>query len=69
MSKEPRDLTTPMEILEAALQKEKSAYQFYDNLMNNTNIELLQEIIEQLRDEEYKHILIIEKKMAQLRSS
>jgi rubrerythrin len=61
-------LTTPIEILEAALSKEKAAYRFYDVLLNNTNIGMLQQIIEHLLAEEYKHIQLIEKKLATLRS-
>jgi rubrerythrin len=61
-------LSTPMDILEAAIEKEKAAYQFYEELLNNTNIGMLQEIIEHLLQEEYKHIQLIEKKMAALRS-
>jgi rubrerythrin len=61
-------LSTPMEILEAAIEKEKAAYQFYQELLNNTSIGMLQEIIEHLLQEEYKHIQLIEKKMAALRS-
>ncbi len=61
-------LSTPMEILEAAIEKEKAAYQFYQELLNNTSVGMLQEIIEHLLQEEYKHIQLIEKKMAALRS-
>ena len=61
-------LSTPMEILKAAIEKEKAAYQFYQELLNNTSIGMLQEIIEHLLQEEYKHIQLIEKKMAALRS-
>jgi len=68
MKDNPLSLSTPMEILEAALTKEKAAYQFYEELLNNTNIEMLQEIIEHLLQEEYKHIQLIEKKLATLRS-
>ena len=68
MRDNPLSLSTPMEILEAALTKEKAAYNFYEKLLNNTNIGMLQEIIEHLLEEEYKHIQLIEKKMATLRS-
>ncbi len=68
MKNESSALTTPMEILEVALNREKTSYQFYDELLNNTNIGILQEIIEYLLDEEYKHIQLIEKKIAALRS-
>jgi len=68
MKNETQALSTPMAILEAALEKEKAAYHFYDQLLKNTNVGLLQEIIEHLIDEEYKHIQLIEKKIAALRS-
>jgi rubrerythrin len=68
MKDNPLSLSTPMEILEAALIKEKAAYNFYEKLLNNTNIGMLQEIIEHLLEEEYKHIQLIEKNMATLRS-
>jgi len=68
MTIDPHTLSTPMAILEAAIEKEKAAYRFYDQLLNNTNVGLLQEIIEHLLEEEYKHIQLIEKKMAALRS-
>ena len=68
MTIDPHTLSTPMTILEAALEKEKAAYRFYDQLLSNTNIGLLQEIIEHLLEEEYKHIQLIEKMVATLRS-
>jgi len=68
MKVNPLSLSTPIEILEAALTKEKAAYSFYEKLLNNTNIGMLQEIIEHLLEEEYKHIHLIEKKLATLRS-
>jgi rubrerythrin len=68
MPTDPRTLSTPMDILEAALGREKAAHQFYSQLLNNTNIGILQEIIERLLEEEYKHIQLIEKKMAALRN-
>ena len=68
MTIDPKALSTPMAILEAALEKEKAAYRFYDQLLNSTNVGILQEIIEHLLEEEYKHIQLIEIKMAALRS-
>jgi len=68
MTTDLQALSTPMAILEAALEKEKAAYRFYDQLLHNTNIGILQEIIEHLLEEEYKHIQLIEKKMAALRN-
>jgi rubrerythrin len=68
MTIDPNTLSTPMAILEAALGREKAAHQFYGQLLNNTNIGMLREIIEHLIEEEYKHIQLIEKKMAALRN-
>jgi rubrerythrin len=68
MTTDLKALSTPMAILEAALEKEKAAYRFYDQLLNNTNIDMLRETIEHLLEEEYKHIQLIEKKMASLRN-
>ena len=68
MTTDIKALSTPMAILEAALEKEKAAYRFYGQLLNNTNIGMLQEIIEHLLEEEYKHIQLIEKNMASLRN-
>lgn len=61
-------LQTPVEILEAALEKEKDAYRFYDDLLNSTTVLIVQELLEHLRDEERKHMLMIEKKIAKFRS-
>jgi rubrerythrin len=68
MSTEPPTLQTPIEILQAALKKEKDAYHFYDALFNSTTVFFLQELLEQLRDEEHKHVVLIEKKIAKLLS-
>jgi len=68
MTTDLQALSTPVAILEAALEKEKAAYRFYNQLLNNTNVGILREIIEHLLEEEYKHIQLIEKKMAALRN-
>ena len=67
MDDEIRKPNTTSEVLEAALKKEKAAYRFYDRLLKeNMSIDILKETIEKLRDEEYKHIRFIEKKIAKL---
>ena len=68
MSTEAPTPQTAIEILQAALKKEKDAYHFYSNLLNTTTVYILQELLEQLRDEEHKHILMIEKKIAKMKS-
>jgi rubrerythrin len=63
MNTEPPALQTPIEILQAALKKEKDAYHFYDTLLNSSTVFFLQDLLKQLRDEEHKHVLMIEKKI------
>ncbi len=61
------ELNTPMGILKTALKMEKASYRFYDDLLKkHKSSEILREIIEQLREEEYRHIQIIEKKITKL---
>jgi rubrerythrin len=60
-------LTTPLEILEAALEKEEDAYNFYGVLLERTKIEMLQDVLETLRNEEYKHMEIIKKMIADIK--
>jgi len=59
---------TPIEVLQAALKKEKDAYNFYHTLLDSTTVLFLQELLEQLRDEEHKHVLMIEKILAKMQS-
>ena len=66
MSTETHIPQTPLEILQTALKKEKDAYHFYNNLLNTTTVFFLQELLEQLRDEEHKHIQMIDKKIAKM---
>jgi len=67
MGDDMTELNTPMSILKAALKKEKASYRFYDDLLKkHKSIEILREMIEQLREEEYRHIQIIEKKITKL---
>lgn len=68
MSTQPPTPQTPIEILQTALKKEKDAYHFYDTLLNSTTVLFLQELLEQLRDEEHKHVLMIEKILRKMQS-
>lgn len=67
MSNSNRNLTSYEQILESALKKEKAAYEFYDNHLKNTNIEILQDIFEELRDEEARHVEKIRNKLDDIR--
>ena len=53
-------LTTPDEILQAALVKEKEAHRFYSDLLAHCQVQLVRELVERLRNEEHKHIRMVE---------
>jgi len=69
MSENIRKLSSYEEILETALKKEKAAYRFYDNLLKNTKVRIFQEIFEELREEEAKHVEKIQNKLDEIRFS
>ena len=58
---------TPIDILTAALKKEREAYSFYNQLIQSSTVTVVQELLEQLRDEEHKHMIMIEAKISRLR--
>ena len=66
MDKEDVKQYTVSEILETALRREKASYKFYDSILKKTNLEVLRDVLEELRGEEYKHIRIIEQQMVKL---
>jgi len=67
MSIKNQSLPTPVAILEAALKKEEKSYHFYDVLLEDTKVVIVQELLEKLRDEESKHILMIKKILTKIK--
>ena len=67
MSVKKQSLSTPVAILEAALKKEEEAYHFYDALLQDTKVVIVQELLEKLRDEESKHILMVKKILTKIK--
>ena len=55
------------EILEKALEKEKQAYEFYSNLTEHCTNDPLKKLLEKLRDEESRHIHMVEKMLTHLK--
>jgi rubrerythrin len=55
------------EILQTALRKEKRARDFYDGLVFQCGVEMVRELVERLRDEEAKHVKMIETMLSRLR--
>ena len=64
------DYTTllPARILQAALKKEEASYRFYEGMLKRTHVGIVKELLEELRDEESRHIGMIKHKIARLRA-
>jgi rubrerythrin len=60
-------LSTPDEILDAALAKECQSRDFYSALAEQCRVDLVRQLIEKLKDEENKHVKMIEAMMTSLR--
>ena len=60
------ELRTPGQILEAALAKEKDARDFYDEQAAYCRVDFLRKLLERLRDEEAKHIRMVQGMMTKL---
>jgi rubrerythrin len=61
-------LRTPDEILKRALQKETQARDFYDSLAATCSVDFVKEMLLRLKDEEAKHIHMINDMLARLES-
>ena len=59
-------LSTPGDILRAALAKEKAAYRFYERIETQCRIDYVQELLCRLKDEEGKHIKLIDAMLADM---
>ena len=59
-------LTTPDQILQAALVKEEEAHQFYGDLLTHCQVQIVRELVERLRNEEHKHIRMVEEMITKL---
>jgi rubrerythrin len=56
--------STPGEILTAALAKERAAYRFYEKLENSSrSMDFVYELVIKLKDEEAKHIRMVEEQI------
>jgi rubrerythrin len=65
--RDKRRLSTPDEILNAALVKERQSREFYAELAEQCRIDMVRELLEKLKDEENKHVKMIEAMLAGLR--
>jgi rubrerythrin len=65
--RDKRQLSTPDEVLNAALAKEHQSRQFYAGLAEQCKIDMVKQLIEKLKDEENKHVKMIEEMLSNLR--
>jgi rubrerythrin len=66
MNEDKKTPHTPIEILKDALRKEQISYTFYNDLLQQSTVDFMSDILEELRDAEFHHIKMIEKKIAHL---
>jgi len=60
-------LRTPDQILQVALAKEKEARDFYDEQATNCHVDFVRKLLEKLKNEESKHIRMVQGMMTKLR--
>jgi len=63
-----QNMTTPDQILKKALEKEKQACDFYGELALGCTVEFVRDLLEKLRDEESKHVHMIQNMISRLES-
>ena len=61
-------LKTPVDILQAALDKEQAARDFYAELSHHCHVDFVRDLLLRLHNEEEKHIDLIRKMLARLGS-
>ena len=61
-----RRLTTPNEILQAALEKETQARDFYEELGKNCSVDFVKDLLLTLQNEESKHMHLIQKMLGRV---
>jgi rubrerythrin len=66
MNEDKKTPHTPIEILKEALRKEQSSYTFYNDMLQQSTVDFMSDILEELRDAEFHHMKMIEKKIAHL---
>ena len=59
MNANRRPLTTPGDLLRAALEKEQQAHDFYEQAILSCKIDMVRELLEKLKDEESRHVRLV----------
>jgi len=61
-------LKTPKEILNAALDMEKMAHDFYADLGRHCHVDYIRDLLLRLQNEEARHLSLIQKMQSELRA-
>ncbi|NLG35288.1 MAG: hypothetical protein GX548_08030 [Lentisphaerae bacterium] len=64
----PASLKTPVEILEAAMEKETAARDFYAHLARHCHVDFVRDLLFRLQNEEEKHMDLIRKMLVRVRA-
>jgi len=60
------ELKTPDQILRAALAKEEEAHRFYGDILTHCPSQIVRELVERLKNEEYRHVRMVKEMIAKL---
>ena len=64
----PHNMTTPDQILQKALEKETQSRDFYEGIALGCSVDFVRELLEKLRNEEAKHMRMIQGMIERLES-
>jgi rubrerythrin len=66
MEKPIPESSTPEQLLEIALSRERSAVAFYEELLTRARDAMMRDLIAQMRDDETRHVRALERKLNEL---
>jgi rubrerythrin len=58
--------STPEQLLEIALSRERSAVAFYEEMLRHASGAMMRDLIAQMRDDETRHVRALERKLNEL---
>lgn len=59
-------ISTPGELLKAALVKEQQAHDFYEHAILSCKIVMVRELLEKLKDEESRHVRLVREMLVKI---
>lgn len=65
----PTPMSNPVDILQAAMEKEASARDFYGDLANQCRVDFVKDLLLRLQNEEAKHFKLLQKMLTRIGTS